>query len=106
MTISIRAPATLLDLDGATPLAEGIAVIWADRQGWGGIFEPQSGAEALREAAARQPVVARLRIHDGRLATVTLSPSEFVADALRPLTFSGVGGIDTMSYGSVSSTVH
>lgn len=98
MTLSIRAPATLLSYDAHALLADGVAVIWADPAGWGGVFEAEAPAEALREAAAARPLVARLRIHDGRLATVTLVPSAFVADGARPLVFRGEGPIDTAAF--------
>ncbi|NTU83793.1 MAG: hypothetical protein HGA45_31210 [Chloroflexales bacterium] len=105
MTLSIRAPATLLSADAQTPLAGGIAVIWADPQGWGGVFEAQGPAEALREAAAAAPLSALLRTGDGRLATITLSLSEFVADAARPLTFRGEGPIDTAAFRAFSDAL-
>jgi hypothetical protein len=98
MTLSIRAPARLLAAADDAPLAEGVAVIWADPAGWGGIFEISGPAEALRAAATAEPLVARLHTHDGRLTTVTLAPSEFVADGACPLTFSGVGAIDTAAF--------
>jgi hypothetical protein len=104
MTLSIRAPATLLGAETDEILAGGIAVIWADPEGWGGVFEAGAPAEALREAVAAAPVRARLRTADGRLATVTLALSEFVADAARPLTFRGEGVIDTAAFRAFTDT--
>jgi hypothetical protein len=87
MTLTTRAPAALLGPDGAT-VAEGVAVIWADADGWGGIFEPAAGAAPVAVAAAT------LRTRDGRQAPVTLAPSEFLADGARPLTFRGAGPLE------------
>jgi hypothetical protein len=76
-------------------LASGIAVIWNDLEEWGGVFEAQEYADELRVDVAGQPLTARLETLDGRCATVTLTPSAFVADGARPLMFRGEGQIDT-----------
>lgn len=87
MTLTTRSPAALVGPDGAT-LAEGVAVIWADAEGWGGIFEPAPGSEPIAVVAAT------LRTRDGRRGAVALAPSEFVADGARPLTFRGAGPLE------------
>ena len=98
MTLTVRTPATLFDPATDEALASGVAVIWNEAGEWGGIFEAQERAEELRAAAAEQPLAARIEIADGRRATITLAPSEFVADGARPLTFRGKGEIDTARY--------
>ena len=98
MTLTVRTPAKLLDPETSEPLASGVAVIWNEAGEWGGIFEAQERAEELRAAVAEQPLAARLVTADGRGATITLAPSEFVADGARPLTFRGKGEIDTARY--------
>jgi hypothetical protein len=98
MTLAIRTPARLLAAASDATLAEGVAVIWADPAGWGGVFEAQGPAEALRESVAGGPLAARLRTHDGRHAPVTLGLSAFTADGARPLVFSGVGPIDSAAF--------
>jgi hypothetical protein len=95
MTLTIRALAQLCHPVTQDLLASGIAVIWNDLQEWGGIFEPQEHADELRAAVADQPLSAQLVTLDGRRAAVTLTPSVFVADGVRPLTFRGQGQIDT-----------
>ena len=95
MTLTIRTPAQLFHAVTEELLASGIAVIWDDLHEWGGIFEPQEYGDELRAVVADQPLTARLEILDGRRATVTLTPSVFVADGVRPLTFRGQGQIDT-----------
>ena len=97
MTLAVRTLARLFQPMTQDLLASGIAVIWNDLQEWGGIFEPQEYADELRAAVADQPLTARLETLDGRRATVTLTPSVFVADGTRPLTFRGQGRIDTAS---------
>jgi len=77
-------------------------VIWSDAREWGGIFEAQERAAELRAAVAGGPLTARLETLDGRRATITLAPSEFVADGERPLTFRGQGEIDTTGYKAFS----
>jgi hypothetical protein len=96
MTLTVRTPAQLFDPVTQDLLASGIAVIWDDLQAWGGTFEPHEYADELRAAVAGQPLAARLETLDGRHATITLIPSEFVADNARPLTFRGQGQIDTL----------
>ena len=96
MTLSIRIPATLLRAATQAPLASGIAVIWADPEGWGGIFEATEQAETLRATVAAQPLAALLQTADGREAAVTLGLSEFVADGVRPLILQGEGAFDTV----------
>jgi hypothetical protein len=95
MTLTIRTLAQLFHPATQDLLASGVAVIWNDLQEWGGIFEPHEYGDELRAAVADQPVTARLETLDGRHATITLSPSDFVADGARPLTFRGQGEIDT-----------
>ncbi|MBK9712044.1 MAG: hypothetical protein IPO81_12095 [Kouleothrix sp.] len=102
MTLTVRTPAALFDLETHAPLASGVAVIWDDAQGWGGIFEAQERAAELRAAVAGQTLVAELQTLDGRRATIALAPSEFVADGERPLTFRGQGEIDTAHYERLS----
>ena len=97
MTLTVRTLAQLFHPATQDLLASGIAVIWNDLQEWGGIFEPAEYADELRAAVAGQPLTARIETLDGRSATVTLAPSAFVADGLRPLTFQGQGPIDTLS---------
>jgi hypothetical protein len=97
MTLTIRARAQLFHPVTQDLLASGIAVIWNDLDEWGGIFEPQEYADELRAEAAGQPLTARLETLDRRRATVTLTPSAFLADGARPLTFRGEGEIDTAS---------
>ena len=98
MTLTIRTPAKLFDAAKQELLASGIAVIWGDAQEWGGIFDAQDRAVELRAAVADQPLIAHLQTQDGRTATVTLSPSEFLADGERPLAFRGQGEMDTAQY--------
>jgi hypothetical protein len=98
MTLTARTPARLLQPETQALLASGIAVIWSDAQAWGGVFEAQEHVDELRAAVAGRPYTAQLQTLDGRRATVTLAPSEFVADGARPLTFRGEGEIDTARY--------
>jgi hypothetical protein len=95
MTLVVRTLAQLFQPVTQDLLASGIAVIWNDLKEWGGIFEPQEYADELRAAVADQPLTARLETLDGRRAIVTVAPSAFVADGMRPLTFRGQGWIDT-----------
>ena len=95
MTLTIRTLAQLFHPVTQDLLASGTAVIWNDLQEWGGIFEPQEYADELRAAVAEQPLTARLETLDGRRASITLTPSVFVADGVRPLTFRGQGAFDT-----------
>ena len=97
MTLTIRALAQLFDPVTQDLLASGLAVIWNDLQDWGGIFEPREFGDELRATVAGQPLLARIETLDGRRATVTLTPSAFVADGVRPLTFRGQGAIDTLA---------
>lgn len=98
-TRTVRTPARLVDPQTQELLASGIAVIWGDDQEWGGIFESPEHAATLRDAAAAQPLLAQLRTEDGRVALITLTPSDFVADGEHPLTFRGQGKIDTAQVG-------
>ena len=102
MTLTIRTPAKLFDPETSEALASGIAVIWNEAGEWGGIFEAQERADELRAAAAERPLGARIETADGRSATITLAPSEFVADGVRPLTFRGQGEIDSARRKQVS----
>ncbi len=98
MTLSIRMPARLLPAEDDTPLATGIALLWADPDGWGGIFELAEPVEALREAVASAPLAARLALADGRLLTVSLGRSAFIADGVAPLTIQGYGAFDQAGF--------
>jgi hypothetical protein len=95
MTLAVRVLAQLFEPMTQDLLASGVAVIWNDLQEWGGIFEPQEHADELRASVADGPLIARLETLDGRRATITLTPSVFVADGTRPLAFRGQGQIDT-----------
>ena len=95
MTLTVRTLAQLYHPVTHDLLGSGIAVIWNDLREWGGIFEPREYGDELRAAVARQPLSARIETLDGRRAMVTLTPSAFLADGLRPLTFRGEGAIDT-----------
>jgi hypothetical protein len=95
MTLAVRTLAQLFDPVTQDLLASGIAVIWNDLHEWGGIFEPHEYGDELRAALGDQSLTARLETLDGRRAIVALSPSAFVADGARPLTFRGQGAIDT-----------
>jgi hypothetical protein len=53
MTLALRTPAELLRPDSSERIASGIAIIWADPQQWGGIFDPLDNAEQLRAAHSR-----------------------------------------------------
>ena len=97
MTLTIRTLAQLFNPVTQDLLASGIAVIWNDLREWGGIFEPQEYADELRAAVAGQPLTARLETLDGRRASITLTPSVFVADGVRPLTFRGQGELERSS---------
>jgi hypothetical protein len=98
MTLALRTPAELLRPDSSERIASGIAIIWADPQQWGGIFDPLDNAEQLRAATAAQPLTAQLKLADGRQIIITLSPSEFVADDVRPLTFRGQSQLDSAAF--------
>ena len=98
MTLSIRTPAKLLSATTDEVLAGGIAIIWGDPQVWGGIFDAQEQGDQLRAIIGKQPVTASLQTADGRTKTVTLALSEFIADGVRPITFSGRGQLDTADF--------
>ncbi len=102
MTLTIRTPAKLFSVDSPALQVEGLAIIWSDPQAWGGIFEAQEKADELPAAIGAQPFTARLQLADGREASIILTPSEFVADGVRPLTFQGQGEFDTAHYSHVS----
>jgi hypothetical protein len=102
MTLSLRTPAHLLAEEDDTLLATGIAVIWADPAGWGGCFEPEPPIEALREALAAAPRRVRLATDDGRMLTVTLSLSTFLADGVHPINIEGHGIFDTAAFHAFS----
>lgn len=95
MTLTVRTPAKLFHADTRAFLASGIAVIWSASQEWGGVFEAQDHAGELRAVVTGQGLTAQLETQDGRHGTITLTPSTFVADGTRPLTFRGQGQIDT-----------
>ena len=98
MTLSIRTPAKLLNAETQAVLASGIAVVWGDPQDWGGIFDVQENEAQLRAALAEHALTAHLQTSDGRTKTVTLTLSEFVADDVRPITFTGQGELDTANF--------
>ena len=59
MTLSIRTPARLLQVDTQEVLAAGIAIIWGDPQEWGGIFDAQENVDNLRATIAKKPLSAQ-----------------------------------------------